>query len=347
MNLGFMHGVDRQRAKTWLAGFWANPRRRCAAALVLGAFGVWLSPADAWAQDMSFDINEAENAGGEAKGKAGTDQAPAAEGQAEGEAGGEAAGKGKGGDVLDELTAEGGPAQEKTDENLPKERESAEEIYAVQRMYVVRNGRFELAPSLAFTVNDPYVSHPALSVGLNYWVTNVLAVGANFLWYQGVESESDLNFSVRRSTRLAVPITEYQLGAHLNFTYVPIYGKFSMFNSSIFQWDSYLVGGVGMMRTRPVAVVDPAVRTFDFDWRVAFNVGIGLRVFVTRYFTVFGELRDYMYLEKLENLNVELGKDRERASTWTDQNATLTNNVTAQLGVTLFFPFTFEYRYPK
>ena len=65
---------------------------------------------------------------------------------------------------------------------------------------------------------------PPLSVGLNYWVTNVLAVGANFMWYQGVESESDLNFSVRRSTRLAVPITEYQLGAHLNFTYVPIYG---------------------------------------------------------------------------------------------------------------------------
>lgn len=335
MNLGFMHGVDRQRAKTWLA--------------LVGAVGVWLSPAGAWAQDMSFDINEADNAGGEAKGKAGTDQAPAAEGQAEGEAGGgEAKGKGgKGGDVLDELTAEGGPAQEKTDENQPTERENAEEIYAVQRMYVVRSGRFELAPSLAFTVNDPYVSHPALSVGLNYWVTNVLAVGANFMWYQGVESESDLNFSVRRSTRLAVPITEYQLGAHLNFTYVPIYGKFSMFNSSIFQWDSYLVGGVGMMRTRPVAVVDPAVRTFDFDWRVAFNVGIGLRVFVTKYFTVFGELRDYMYLEKLENLNVELGKDRERASTWTDQNATLTNNVTAQLGVTLFFPFTFEYRYPK
>jgi outer membrane beta-barrel protein len=214
-------------------------------------------------------------------------------------------------------------------------------------MYVVRNGRFELAPSIAFTTNDQFVTHDALAVALNYWVSNVLAVGASFLWYQGLESESDLNFSVRRSTRLAVPITEYQLGAHLNFTYVPIYGKFAMFNDSIFQWDSYLVGGVGMMRTRPVAVVDPAVRTFDFDWRVAFNVGIGLRVFVTRYFAIFGELRDYMYLEKLENLNVELGANRENMGTWTDQNATLTNNVMAHVGITLFFPFTFEYRYPK
>jgi outer membrane beta-barrel protein len=249
--------------------------------------------------------------------------------------------------VLAELTADGGPSEEKVEGGISKEREIAEEIFAVQRMYVLRSGRFELAPSLAFTFNDQYVTHPALAVGLNYWVTNVLAVGASFLWYQGVESESELNFSVRRSARLAVPITQYQLGAHLNFTYVPIYGKFSMFNDAIFQWDSYLVGGVGMMRTRPVAVIDPAVRSFDFDWRVAFNAGIGLRLFVTRFFTIFGEFRDYLYLEKLENLDVELGAARTDEDTWIDQEATLTNNVTAHVGVTLFFPFTFEYRYPK
>jgi len=295
------------------------------------------------AQDMSFDLNEAEAA--EAEQPAEGEKKPEGEAAAEGEA--TAGADAEGGDVLAELTADTGKKDEKEEELGPREQEIAEEIYAVQRMYVLRNGRFELAPSLAMTVNDQYVSHPALAIGLNYWVTNVLAVGASFLWYQGVESESDLNFSVRRSTRLAVPITEYQLGAHLNFTYVPIYGKFSMFNDSIFQWDSYLVGGVGMMRTRPVAVVDPAVRSFDFDWRVAFNAGIGLRVFVTKYLTVFGEFRDYIYLEKLENLEVSLGADREDEATWIDENATLTNNMTVHLGVTLFFPFGFEYRYPK
>jgi outer membrane beta-barrel protein len=335
MNLGFMHEVDRRKmAKTWLTA-------------LLSALGLWVSPPLVAAQDMSFDLNEAEQAGGEGKseGKAAAGAQPSAGSEGKGKAKG-AAGAGSG-DVLEELTAGGGPAQEKNVGGEEKQKEIAEEIYAVQRMYVVRTGRFELAPSIAFTTNDQYVTHNALAVGLNYWVTNVLAVGASFLWYQGLESESDLNFSVRRSTRLAVPITEYQLGAHLNFTYVPIYGKFSMFNDSIFQWDSYLVGGVGMMRTRPVAEVDPAVRTFDFDWRVAFNVGIGIRVFVTRYFAIFGELRDYMYLEKLENLNVQLGTAREQPATWVDQNSSLTNNVMAHVGITLFFPFTFEYRYPK
>jgi len=306
------------------------------------------------AQDMSFDLNEAESSkpkkqknsdAAPKRGKNQTQSAPApssSTGSTESE-GGARAGSG---DVLAELAAEGGAATEKSSDE-PTEHEVAEEIYAVQRMSVVRSGRLELAPSVAVTLNDPYVTHPALSLGLNYWVTNVLAIGANFLWYQGVESESDLNFSVRRSARLAVPITEYQLAGHLNFTYVPIYGKFAMFNESIFQWDSYLVGGVGMMRTRPVAVVDPAVRSFDFDWRVAFNVGIGVRVFLTRFLTVFGELRDYIYLERLENLNVQLGQDRARQSTWIDQSATLTHNVTAHVGVTMFFPFDFEYRYPK
>jgi outer membrane beta-barrel protein len=332
MNLGFMHEVDRPTmAKTWLIA-------------LFGLFGFCAAPSLVAAQDMSFDLNEAESAPAEAKpaGAAPAAAAPAAEGEGEGAAPAAAEG-----DVLTELTADGGPKEEKIEGGIEKESEIAEEIYAVQRMSVVRNGRFELAPSVAFTVNDPYVSHPALGIGLNYWVTNVLAVGANFLWYQGIESESDLNFSVRRSTRLAVPITEYQLGAHLNFTYVPIYGKFELFNDAIFQWDSYLIGGVGMMRTRPVAVIDPTVRSFDFDWRVAFNAGIGIRVFVTRYFTIFGELRDYMYLEKLENLNVELGDAQKDKSTWIDQSASLTHNVMAQVGVTFFFPFTFDYRYPK
>jgi len=286
---------------------------------------------------MSFDLDETE--------KTETEAPAPEEGQAvEGE---EAAQEAPvSGDLLSELTAE---TEEEEVSREPREHHTlvTEEIYAVQRIYALRNGRFELAPSYAFTINDQYKNHNAPAIGLNYWITNVLAVGVNFLWYQGLENESDLNFHIRRSTRLAVPISEYQLGAHLNFTYVPIYGKFSMFNEFIFQWDAYIVGGVGLMRTRPVTVVDPAIRNYDFDIRIAFNAGLGIRVFLTRWLTVFGEIRDYMFLEKLENLEVALPPDRYREETWIDESATLVNNVAAHIGVTLFFPFTFEYQYPK
>lgn len=332
MNLSFRHEMK-------------PPQRATRMPVSLLAFGIaWAALGSiALAQDMTFDVDEAESkSSGDAPAKG---EAEPSEG-GEAEAGASASGSASG-DILSELTAEGDKEEQTADSRLPREKEVVEKIYAVQRMFVLRNGRFELAPSYSQTVNDQYVSHPAPAVGLNYWITNVLAVGASFLWYQGLESESDLTFGIRRSTRLAVPVTEYQLGAHLNFTYVPIYGKFEMFNDAIFQWDAYLVGGVGVMRTRPVPVIDPAVRTFDFGWRVAFNAGLGIRVFVTRWLTVFGELRDYLYMEKLENLEVALGEDRTDPSTWIDPNSTLTNNVTVHLGITMFFPFTFEYSYPK
>lgn len=298
------------------------------AAVVVGAPSATLAQSD-----MTFDEAEVQQA----------EPAAAPEGEA---ASADAPADGSG-DIIGELAGGSSAAQSSQREAAPREQEAAEEIYAVQQIYALRNGRVELAPSAAFTVNDPYVSHPAAGLGLNYWWTNVLAVGMNFLWYQGLENESDLGYFVRRSTRLAVPITEYQLGTHLNFTYVPLYGKFAMFNEYIFQWDAYVVGGVGLMRTRPVPVVDPEVRQFDFGWRVAFNVGIGLRVFLTRFLTVFAELRDYAYLEELENLDVELNDRRLDPSTWVDDSSSLTNNVTAHLGITLFFPFSFEYRRPK
>jgi len=288
-------------------------------------------------------LDEAEAAPAESDEAGGAEES--AEG-AEGEA--EASGSvGGGGDIFSELTAEGGADVAGEAETGPKQKEVVEEIYAVQRMYVLRNGRLELAPSIGFAVNDPYTARTALAGSLNYWITNVLAIGGNVLWYQGFESESELNFTIRKSARLAVPITEYQLAGHLNFTYVPVYGKFSMFNESIFQWDSYVLGGVGLIRSRPVAVIDPAVRKYDFDWRLSFDVGIGLRVFVTRWLSIFGELRDYIYLEKLENLDVALGQARNDPSTWIDENSALTNNFMVQVGISMFFPFTFEYSYPK
>ncbi len=293
------------------------------------------------AQDMSFDLDEVhpDETGGP------TSDMDFSDGDL---SGGDTSDGGSGGslDFIADLTATteddaASMAQEEAPVAVP------ERIYAVQQVYALRLNRFELAPNLGFSINDPYVSHPSVGFSANYWFTNVLAAGVSFQWYQGLESESDLNYFVRRSTRLAIPINEYQLGAHFNFTYVPIYGKFAMFNRYIFQWDAYVVGGVGTLRTRPTPVIDPEARTFSFDWRVAFNAGIGIRVFLTRWMAVYAELRDYPYLERFENVGVALGEQRFDNSTWYQDSPSLENNVSAYLGFSFFLPQTFEYRLPK
>lgn len=233
--------------------------------------------------------------------------------------------------------------------NLDMDKEAArpirENIYAVQQIFALRVRRFELNPYWGFTLNDQFVSHPGPGLAINYYITNVLAIGVNGNYYRWFNVDSDFNAQVRRSTRVAVPLNEYDWSAALNFTYVPAYGKFAAFSDFIFHYDAYVVGGVGVISTRPIPVIDPDNRNFEFEPKIAFNAGIGLRVFINRWFAVTMEMRDYIYNEKLENLSINT-MDVADKSSWVDEQR-LTNHVQAQFGVSIFLPFSFEYRLPK
>lgn len=222
------------------------------------------------------------------------------------------------------------------------------DVSAVQQVYVLHKGRVELNPYWSFTANDQFVSHPGPGLALNYYVSNVIAVGVNGNFYQPFNVDSEFNFQNRRATRLGVPLQEYQWNANLNLSYVPFYGKFAGFGKFIFHYDAYLIGGVGMISTRPIPVVDPDNRNFDWQGKLAFNAGIGLRVFFNRWFAMNLELRDYIFNDKLENIKVaSTNAGLLDKATWYADSGSLTNNVAAQLGVSIFLPTSWEYRLPK
>jgi outer membrane beta-barrel protein len=233
--------------------------------------------------------------------------------------------------------------------NLDMEKEAArplrEDIYAVQQIFVIKSTRFELNPYWAFTLNDQFINHPAPGLALNFYISNVLAIGVNGNYYSPFNVDREFNFLVRRAARVAVPLSEYDWSAAFNFTYVPAFGKFSGFSDFIFQYDAYVVGGVGAISTRPIPVIDPDNRNPDFEPKLAFNAGIGLRIFFNRWFAAIAEVRDYMFNDKLENLQIVPGRESE-PETWTDESS-FTHNVQAQVGVSIFLPFSFEYRLPK
>lgn len=229
------------------------------------------------------------------------------------------------------------------------------EVYAVQQNPVLKYHRFEVRPFWGVTMNDQFVSHPGPGLDLNFYITNVLAIGLNGNFYSGLNVDSDFNFQNRRATRVAVPLTEYSWAAALNFTYVPIYGKFAGFGSFIFSYDIYATGGVGAISTRPIPVIDPDNRTFDFKPKVAFNLGLGLRIFLTKWLAANIEVRDYIYPEKLENLSIASGPQGQPTNpqspsnpdTWYRDSVTITNNIQMNLGLSIFIPFSFDYRLAK
>ncbi len=155
-----------------------------------------------------------------------------------------------------------------------------------------------------------------------------------------------------RSTNLVVPINEYQLAAAVNFSYVPLYGKFSMFSRYIFHWDLYVSAGVGIMRSRPIAAIDPEIRTFDWNTNILFDANIGFRIFFSRSVGLTLELRNFVYPELLENTNIApegsatAANSRRNRATWTGESA-LTDNVMLSVGLTVFLPFSFSYHLPK
>ncbi|HEY6559613.1 MAG TPA: outer membrane beta-barrel domain-containing protein [Polyangiaceae bacterium] len=250
-----------------------------------------------------------------------------------------------GGEGLEDICKLDPAACPKLDMNKEAGRPLREQIYAVQQVFALRARRFELQPYWSFSLNDQFVAHPAPGLALNYYITNVLAVGINGNYYRPFNNDSEFNAQVRRAARVGVPLTEYDWGAALNFTYVPAYGKFAGFGDFIFHYDAYVVGGVGALSTRPIPVIDPEYRTFDFEPKLAFNAGLGLRIFFNRWFAAILEVRDYIFNDKLENIEVNATNPADKGD-WLDETR-LTNNVQAQLGVAIFIPFSFDYRLPK
>ena len=230
--------------------------------------------------------------------------------------------------------------------NLDMDKEAArplkEQIFAVQQAYALRVRRLELQAGWSVSMNDQFVSHPAPVLALNYYITNVLAIGINGEYY--LNNDKQFNAQVRRASRVAVPLTEYQWAAALNFTYVPAYGKFAGFGDFIFHYDAYVVGGVGALSVRPIPVIDPDNRNFSFEPKLAFNAGIGLRIFFNRWFAAVLEVRDYVFNDKLENLSVAVNPQDKNH--WYGETS-LTNNVQAQFGFAFFIPPSFNYRLPK
>ena len=235
--------------------------------------------------------------------------------------------------------------------NLDMDKEAArplrEQIYAAQQKFILRVRRFEVQPYWSFTLNDQFVSHPGPGLALNYYISDVLGIGANFNYYRPFNVDSEFNAQVRRAARVGVPLTEYDWSAALNLTYVPVFGKFAGFGDFIFHYDAYIIGGVGAISTRPIPVIDPDNRNFEFEPKIAFNAGLGLRIFFNRWFAAILEVRDYIYNEKLESTDIPRTiPEQQNKDNWFGDNK-ITNHVQAQLGVSIFLPFSFEYRLPK
>lgn len=199
------------------------------------------------------------------------------------------------------------------------ESEFQRQIHVYQRKPFMRNLRLEITPIFGVAINETLTTQIAGGGALSFHITDEFSIGGSYFKAfheknSGFDEVED-NFGVFPEKKFR----DWYAGGHVS--YVPVYGKFVLFDAAIVHFDAYLVGGAGVMRTYSVGS--------EGENRISWNLGVGGRLFVTEWLTLNLELRDYMYIEEFK------------------AGSSFVNNVTMHAGISIFAPFSYGYEYAK
>lgn len=216
---------------------------------------------------------------------------------------------------------------------------SWQDIVVVVRKPFLKQHRVELLPTWGITMNDNIIRHFQFAGAINYFLTDVLAVGVEGQYYiKDLREPYDL---VARQARRLPTVNKYNWGAALNFHYVPIYGKFAILDDHIIHWETFFTAGVGFTQSE-VIPRDPAFAPFT-NFLITPNVGASMRFFVTKFLTVNLGVRDYIFVDKFEPVGRSVDNFQSAESAKDNADTSLINNVVFQAGLAFWFPTGFEY----
>ena len=193
-------------------------------------------------------------------------------------------------------------------------------VHVVQPKPVLQKGRFELAPRIGFSFNDALYQSIKVGVAGNYHISERVYVGAMFDWYNfgdqfGGQTEA---FEIAQNETNAAPDApglNWMAGAQVGF--VPIFGKFAMFNSGIVFYDIGVQAGVGWAESKTLQV---PVGTGG----VAGSIGVTSHIFLTEWLSLNVEVGDTIYFANLGG------------------ESTLSHLVAASVGVGIYLPSSVE-----
>jgi outer membrane beta-barrel protein len=220
---------------------------------------------------------------------------------------------------------------------LGEARASWEDIVVVVRRPFLKSNRFELVPSWGLTLNDNMIRHYTFNGQANWYLTEVLAVGFEAqLFAHGFLETYDL---VARQHRRLPTLNKYNWGGGVNFHYAPIYAKFAILNRRIVHLEGIFTVGAGVTQSE-VLPRDPALPGWT-NMLITPNVGFTARVFLAPWLTLNLSIRDYIFIDRYEDVNRSATMSLQEAKDNADPK--LVNHIMFHAGVAFWFPMTFRY----
>jgi len=227
------------------------------------------------------------------------------------------------------------------DLKLTETRGSWQDIVVVVRKPFLKMNRLELMPGAGVTLNDNMIRHYALNGQVNYYLTDVLAVGLEGQYFSKDFLETyDL---VARQQRRLPTVNKYNWGAALNFHYVPIYAKFSMLNKHLIFLEAMLTAGIGISQSE-IIPRDPAFPAWTNN-NITPNVGLTFRVFLADWVTLNLSFKDYIFSDKFEDVNRsgDLMCARSVSCSQDQADPQFINHVMFSAALSFWFPTSFRY----
>ncbi len=196
----------------------------------------------------------------------------------------------------------------------------------VRRKLLYRSTRFEITPVAGMTLNDAFRRNIVGGAGFYYHLTNEFGIGASG-GYGVLHMNTDLSNNINETAPSAgdISYSEIQWLADFTLSYVPIFGKFSIFKSATLPYDLHLTGGLTVVNEAGVnaegnGTVDPEIEGI----RPGGVIGGGLRLFVSDMMSINFDTKTLF----ISRAPISTGS----------ANAELKPTVFATLGVGIFFP---------
>ena len=216
---------------------------------------------------------------------------------------------------------------------------SWKDILVVVRKPFLKLRRTELNPFVATSMNDNMITHYTIGGEFAYWMTDVLAIGVEGQYYVHAFGEPfDL---VARQARRLPTVNQYNWSSALNFHYVPVYGKFALFDRKLVAWEVAFTAGIGAGQSEVI----PRDTKFPGFTNILIqpNVGANMRFFLAKWLTINLGIRDYMFIDKFEPTDRSATMNASASEAKDAATSAFINNIMFQIGVSFWLPTSFEY----
>jgi len=183
---------------------------------------------------------------------------------------------------------------------------------AIRHRWEMRKGRFELGPSVGFSINRALRQAILVGAKLEYHLNDWLSLGADFGY--GINLDTGLTTELKNQCEGTCMGPAYypdgteksfdahkerfsniQLAGDVRVAFTPISGKMGLFSKLFVGYDLYAFAGLGLALMSNKYDGPSEIDGITQGFRVGPAFGFGMHLFMTKYFSMGVEIKDIAF----------------------------------------------------